>query len=151
MKRETVIPVISEEVEAGTRKVKTGAVRVHKTIHERAQLIEQPLFNGDVEIERVVKNQSVEGPLPMREEGDTMIIPVVKQVLRVEWVLTEEVRLTRRRRMEQVKRPVTVLEEQAEIERVDASGQAKKTSDERPENRGLLGVHRPSFVGKLEK
>ncbi len=100
-----------------------------------------------MEVERVMKNERVDGPLPMREEGDTMIIPVVKQILRVDWVLTEEVHLTRHRRVEHSHHPVTVLEEHAEVERV---GEAVNRESE-VDTRGALGGRRPSFLGKLEK
>jgi len=145
-REETIIPVVQEDVEAAARKVKTGAVRVHKTVHERHEVVDQFLFDEEVEVERVVKNQIVDGPQSTREEGDTTIIPVVKQVLRTEWVLAEEVRLTRRRKQVRVEHPVTVLHEEAEVERIDEAGKPETT-----ERRGPLGGTIPSFVGKLKR
>src|ERR1051325_3232526 len=127
MDSEKIIPVVQEEVEAGARKVKTGAVRVHKTVNERQEVVDQFLFDEEVEVERIVRNERVDGPQPIREEGDTTIIPVVKQVLKTEWVLTEEVRLTRHRKQVRVEHPVTVLHEEAEVERVDAAGNTETT------------------------
>ena len=99
-----------------------GAVRVNKTVQERHEVVAQFLYDEDVDIERVAKNQAVDGPRPIRVEGDTTIIPVVKQVLPTQWVVTEEVRLTRRRHQVRVEHPVTILQEEAEIKRVDAVG-----------------------------
>lgn len=121
MDRETVIPVVSEQVEAGTRKAITGAVRVHKTVDERRETVERSVAEDCVEIERVVRNQRVDGPQTIRQEGDTTIIPVVKQVPRIEldWILTEEIHVTRRRETRAVRQPVTLLEEHAEVKRED--------------------------------
>src|SRR5437868_12781058 len=97
MDNEIVIPVVHEEVEADTRKVKTGAVRIQKTTHEQREMIDQTLVRESVDVQRIVKNEKVDGPQPVREEGDTIIVPVVEEVLRVErdWILREEVRIKR--------------------------------------------------------
>ena len=113
------------------------AVRIEKTMHEREEPLQQPLLRERVEIEHVIKNQMVEGPLPIREEGDTVIVPVVKQVLRVEkeWVLTEEIHLKRHR--EEVPAGETATLQYEEIRIVEP-------------RRGQLGGRLPSFIGKLE-
>jgi len=147
---ETVIPVIREEVDAGTRTVETGAVRVHKTVHEHQEVIQQSLAEEHVEIQRVTKNQRVNGPQPIRHEGDTIIVPVVKEVLRVEkdWVLTEEIRLTRRREDHQTSQPVSVAHEEAEVVRLDASGNhAPPDAECEPlSKKGVLGEQLPKFL-----
>jgi len=111
-------------------------VQVQKTLLEREENIAEPVVSEHIEIEHVVKNQIVSGPLPVREEGDTVIVPVVKQVLRIEkdWVLTEEIHLKRRRVETRVEEPVRLQYEQVEI---------------REPRRGKLGGRVPAFVGKL--
>ena len=128
MRGETVIPVISERIETGKRKVKTGTVRIRKTVQERQRTVQETLAAERVEIARIPKNRPVSGPQPIREEGETIIIPVVKEVLRIErdWILVEEVRLTRRRERRTERYPVTLREEQAVVQRVPANGEAAK-------------------------
>lgn len=121
---ETVIPVVVEELDIGVRKIVTGAVRVHKTVLEHEEILDQPLVTEGAEVRRVVVNRPVSGPLPTRTEGTTIIVPVVKEVLKVEkhWVLTEEIHITRVRSEERSEQTVTVRQEQATVQRVDGEG-----------------------------
>jgi hypothetical protein len=66
-------------------------------------------------------NRVVEGPIPVRSEGDTMIVSVLEAVLVVEtWLLvTEELRITRRRTDTHTPERVTLRHEDVTIERVD--------------------------------
>ena len=72
---------MTEEINARAERVRTGSVRVHKTVQEHDEIIDQPLLEEKAEIRRVVKNEIVEGPLPVRHSEDTTVIPVVKEVL----------------------------------------------------------------------
>jgi uncharacterized protein (TIGR02271 family) len=84
-------------------------------------LLDEPLLREEVAIERVPVNRVVEGPIPMRYEGDTMIVSVLEEVLVVKTrlLLTEELRITRRRTETHRLVPVTVRREDVSIERVD--------------------------------
>ncbi len=61
-------------------------------------LVEEPSIQEEVQIERVPGNQLVNEPVAVRCEGDTMIIPVIEEVVVVETrlQLKEEVRVTKR-------------------------------------------------------
>src|SRR5579884_3138648 len=120
------IPVVGEEATVGVRRVTTGGVRVHKNVREREEIVDQPLRREKVEVRRVVRNEVVSGPLPVRQEGDTTIIPVVEEVLVVEkrWVLKEELRLTKQRFEERRAERVVLRSEDANVERFDAEGTA---------------------------
>ncbi len=61
-------------------------------------LVEEPSIQEEVQIERVPGNQLVDEPVAVRCEGDTMIIPVIEEVIVVETrlQLKEEVRVTKR-------------------------------------------------------
>ena len=52
-REEFVIPVVEEEIDASTRAVKTGSVRVDKHVEKRFRTVEAPLIHEDVEIHRV--------------------------------------------------------------------------------------------------
>jgi uncharacterized protein (TIGR02271 family) len=113
--------VIREEAVVRTREVERGGVRVHKTVHEREEVIEQPTMREDVDVERIAIGKVVDRAPEVREEGDTLIIPVMEEMLVVEkrLVLKEELRITRRRSIETEQARVVLNEEQVTIERLD--------------------------------
>ena len=96
---ERVVPVLAEDVVVGKRTVETGLVRVRKTVREHEEILDEPLEQETVEVERVPINRIIERPLPTRQEGDVTIISVTNEVLVVEkrLMFTEEVRITRRK------------------------------------------------------
>jgi uncharacterized protein (TIGR02271 family) len=114
------IPVIREEAVVRTREVERGGVRVHKTVNEREEVVEQPTMREDVDVERVAIGRVVDTVPEVREEGDTLIIPVLEEMLVVEkrLVLKEEIRVTKRRTTETEQARVVLSEEQVTIERL---------------------------------
>jgi uncharacterized protein (TIGR02271 family) len=127
-----VLPVIVEALDVQTRRVETGRVRLHKTVQTREVLVDEPLLREDVAVERVPVNRVVEGPIPVRYEGDTMIVSVLEEVLVVETrlLLTEEMRITRRRTETHRPVPVTVRRADVTAERVDRERNEPHTSRE---------------------
>jgi uncharacterized protein (TIGR02271 family) len=116
-----VLPVIQEALDVRPRRVETGRVRITKVIHEREELVDEPLLREEVAVERVPVNRVVEGPIPVRYEGNTMIVPVLEEVLVVETrlILKEEVHITTRRTETHQPVTVTVRREDVTVERVD--------------------------------
>jgi uncharacterized protein (TIGR02271 family) len=116
-----VLPVLAEALDVQKRRVETGRVRIHKTVQTREVLVDEPLLREEVAIERVSINRVVEGPIPVRYEGDTMIISLLEEVLVVETrlLLTEELRITTRRTETHTPARVTLRHEDVTIERVD--------------------------------
>jgi uncharacterized protein (TIGR02271 family) len=117
-------PVMEEGVEVAKRVIDTGrGVRIHKRVTEREQLLDQPLLHDRLEVEHVSVGRVVdESEAPqVRYEGDTLVVPVLEEVLVVQkqLLLKEEVRITRRR--EEVRRPETIRlrAEQVQVERFD--------------------------------
>jgi uncharacterized protein (TIGR02271 family) len=115
----TSLPVIEEELRVGIRKDETGKLRIVKNVHEEDVIVSGPVYNEDVEIERVPLNQFVDAPPQVRHEGDTMIIPVVKEevIVQTRLVLVEEVRITKRVTQRTVEKPVTLRKEEIVIEK----------------------------------
>jgi uncharacterized protein (TIGR02271 family) len=134
---ETVIPVIAEELIVSKKEVPTGGVRVSKKIHQHEEVVTMSVTRDRVDIRRVIMNRDVDGPLPVRHEGNTIIVPVVEEVLVVEkrLRLKEEFHITRRTSEEQVEERVTLEREEAIVERLDAAGNA---TIEHPPTDGLL-------------
>ena len=116
-----VIPVVEEEIHIGKRRVETGKVRIRKTVHEKEEQIDIPLIEEEVEVRRVPVNRPVDGPVSVRYEGDTMILPLLKEELVVQkrLVLTEELYITKKRKETYQPESVTVRAEEVSIERVD--------------------------------
>jgi len=117
---DAVIPVLAEELEILKRQVETGGgVRVHKTVTEREQVVDEPLVIESAEVTRVPVNKVVESAPPVRHVGDTMIMSVVEEQLFIEkrLVLKEEIHVRKSR--EHVRHPqaVTLREEHVEVER----------------------------------
>jgi uncharacterized protein (TIGR02271 family) len=121
---ETVIPVVAEELDVRKRAVQTGGVRVHRRVLEHEEEIDMPLMREHVQVRRVLLDREVEGPLPIRREGETIVIPVVEEVLIVSrrYRLKEEVYVTKTTREERHQERVRVRRQEADIEEFDADG-----------------------------
>lgn len=114
------IPVIEEELLIGKRKVRTG-LRVRKTVMEHEEVVEEPSIRQEISVERVPVNQPVDGPVPVRTEGETTIIPVLEEVtvVKKQWILREEVRVTRKTVSHVEPRRMTLRREEAKVEPIE--------------------------------
>jgi stress response protein YsnF len=74
-----VLSLHREDLSLTRRTVETGRVQISTTVKEREELVDQLLKTGGYEIERVGIGQRVSSPVPVREEGDTIILPVVEE------------------------------------------------------------------------
>lgn len=125
-----VIPVIEETLDVQKRRVETGGVRITKVVHEREEVVDEPLFREEVSVERVALNRVLDGPVPVRYEGEVTIIPLVEEVLVVEkrLMLKEELRITRRRVAEHKPQQITLRREEVILERITPSKQVETMS-----------------------
>jgi uncharacterized protein (TIGR02271 family) len=128
---ELVVPVLNEELHADAIPVQTGGVRVTKHVQGHDEILEQELRKGRVEVKRVKTERVVHGPQPVQRVGNTLVVPIVSEVLHVEkrWVVTEEIHLTQVEERETVQQTVTVNREQADVQRVDETGKVVSTID----------------------
>ena len=119
-----VIPVVEERLDVGRKQIETGGVRVVKDVHEKTETVDEPVIREVVNVERVAVNRVVDSPPDVREEGATVIIPVVEELLVVEkrLVLREEVRVTRTKVVTREPRTVTLRREEAEVQRWNHDG-----------------------------
>jgi uncharacterized protein (TIGR02271 family) len=125
---QTVVPVLAEELVVGKEAVPTGGIRVHRRVEEHEELVDVPLLKEHVDVRRVMVDREVDGPLPVRREGEATIVPIVEEVLVVSkrFVLREEIHITRSVREERHQERVTLKRHEAEIEEVDASGRGRR-------------------------
>jgi len=132
--RALTVPVIEEEPEVQKRKVETGKVRIQKVVREREEVIDEPLLREEVSVERVPINRVVEAPVPVRREGNVLIIPLLEEVLVVEkrLLLKEELHITKRSVEVHDPQRVNLRREEAIIERT-AKPMEKKLGDVKPD------------------
>lgn len=120
---ETVtIPVVEEELKLGRETVETGRLQVRTVPEERTETIRAPLLRNQVDVERVPFDQEVTQLPPIREEGETTVIPVVEERLVKRLFLIEEVRLSRRQSTEQVEQKIKLRSQHVVVEREESSG-----------------------------
>jgi len=115
-----VLPVIQEARDVQTRTVEMGRVRIRKLVHEHEEIVDPPLWRDEVVVERVPINRVVEGPISVRSEGETLIIPLLEEVLVIEtrFLLKEEIRISKRRVETHRPQRVTLRREEALVERL---------------------------------
>jgi uncharacterized protein (TIGR02271 family) len=123
------VPVIQEHLSVEKRIVETGEVVVHVEPRVERQLLEVPLLEDAVEVERVPVNRFVEAPTPVRQEGNITVVPVFEEVLIVQkrLMLKEEIRLVRRRVATVERQTFEVRKEEAHVLR--AAGTADAAAD----------------------
>lgn len=114
-----VIPLAAETFTVEKHETITGVVRIHKSVTEHQEVIDTPTYSESVQVERVARGEWVESIPQIRHEGDTMIIPVVEEVLVVEkrLRLREELHVTKRRVEENTPQQVTLRREEVSIDR----------------------------------
>jgi len=116
---EEVVPVVEETAVVHKEQFVSEDVRLRKRVHEDEQVLDIPVQAEGIEVERVPVDRWVEGPVPVRQEGDTTVYPVLAEVLVVEkrLRLVEEVRVTRRRETRRVQERVTLRRAEIVVER----------------------------------
>ncbi len=117
-----VIPLAEETLSVGKREVETGRVRFRTEVTERTETVDEPLLRTEVSTRRVEVNQFVDSPPTVRYEGDTMIVPILEEVLVVEKRLRvkEEVYITQVQTEHHAPQTVTLRTETLVEERLPA-------------------------------
>lgn len=89
-----VIPVIEETASIDKQTTVTGRIRIEKRVEETNEAASVDLLHDEYTIRRVARNEYVDDSVPqVRHEGNTLIIPVVKEVLVKRLLLVEEVHI----------------------------------------------------------
>ncbi len=108
---------LHEEVAAVSKRTEERRKRINKRVSARTETVGALVQREDLTVERVPVNRVVTTAPPVREEGDTLIIPVLEEVAVVErrLVLREEVRVRKSKRSEPFSEEVTLRSEDIEI------------------------------------
>lgn len=125
---EVVIPVIAEELVVLTMEQDTGGVRATKTVREQEQIVDQLLAQERVTVERKSINRVLAAPVEVRQEGDTLIIPVMEEVMVVQkqLVLKEEIHIRKRQVEVHDQQRFIVRSEQVTLEELPPEGNEHK-------------------------
>ncbi|SFF12754.1 YsnF/AvaK domain-containing protein [Spirosoma endophyticum] len=128
------IPLMEETLTVGKRVVQTGQVRLVKTVHQAEQMVQIPLMTDQIRVERVLINELVDEPPATRQEGDTIIYPVLKEeyVLIKRLRLMEAIRVTTRQIQTLETQTVRLRREEMVVERtaVDNTHERSDSADE---------------------
>lgn len=131
------VPVYQEEIEVQKRLVDTGAVRIHKSVQTREELVDVALQGEEIEVTRHEVNRVVDGPVPVRYEGDTLVVSLLEEEIVVQKRLVVREELHIRRKAVERRSPVRVpiRTEQVQVERTGPlTGSAPQDP---PQNDGL--------------
>jgi len=113
-----VTPVIEETIRVEKREFESGKVVVHKTVVERDEAVEILLRQQDLSVERVPVGRVVSEAPQTRQEGDTLIVPILEEVLVVEkrLMLKEELHIRKQSSERTEYQTVRLRSEQVKIE-----------------------------------
>lgn len=116
---ELVLPLVEERLVVGKREVVTGRVQVRTIVTEEPSEARASLIHRRVEIERLAIGEEVLAVPPVREEGDTTIVPVVREeiVITKRLILVEEIRMRRVTTVEDHVETVILKSQHAEVYR----------------------------------
>jgi uncharacterized protein (TIGR02271 family) len=114
-----VLPLAEETFRVERHPVEEPRDRIDTVVEEREQLIEEMLASEDVVIERVPLGTIVKTAPPPRQEGDTLIIPLVEEEIFVQrrLVVREEVRVTKKKSEKPFQERVSLRREDAVVTR----------------------------------
>jgi stress response protein YsnF len=113
------VPIVEETLDVSKRMVETARVRVNTTVERRIDIARAVLEHEEVEIRRVVRDEAVSAPPPVRQEGNVTIVPIVEERLVVEkkLFLVEEIHLKRVHKAQEYSQPVELARQRAEVVR----------------------------------
>ena len=129
-----VIPVVEETLRIEKREFESGRVLVHKTVTERDEVAEVLLRQQDLIVERVPIGRTVSEAPQTRQDGDTLIVPILEEVLVVEkrLVLKEELHIRKHSSERTEQHKVRLRTEHAEIEQTGRRPSEETTLKEMP-------------------
>ena len=78
------VPLYSEELSVSRQQITGDTVQVSVVTHEGEGVVDEMLNHERVEIDRVPIGRPVDAIPPVRQEGETTILPVVEEIIVVE-------------------------------------------------------------------
>jgi uncharacterized protein (TIGR02271 family) len=117
--RAAAIPVFEEELHVDKTLKETDRVFIRTSVLERTEVADLELRSGEATIERLPVDRIVDAVPEIRQEGDTIIVPVIEEIMVVEkrLLLKEEIHIRRREVVHHVRQPVRLRSEEVSMER----------------------------------
>src|SRR6478736_7400113 len=111
--------ILQEEANIDKKIVESGKVYIHKKVQETDEEISVPVSHESVTIKKVTVNKYVDVAPLVRNEGNTTIIPVIKEVLVIEkkLLLVEEVHVIKEVIETTEEHTIPLRKEEIEVER----------------------------------
>jgi uncharacterized protein (TIGR02271 family) len=108
---------LHEEVATVAKRAVEHRARIDKKVRTRTETVETVLRRDQPAIERIPINREVSEVPAVRQEGDTLVIPVLEEIAVVErrLVLREEIRIHRCEIVEPFRQDVTLREEEVVV------------------------------------
>jgi stress response protein YsnF len=133
------VPLYAEEMSVIKENRETGRVRITTVTRQREELVDELLARERIEVETVAIGKPIEAIPPVRNEGDTIVVPVVEEVLVTErrLVLKEELRIRRVRTTERHQERVTLRRQEASILRLPLKAQTAEASESHTQETGI--------------
>lgn len=131
------LPLFEEVARLDKRSVVTERLRLNTTVREHDERVEAALRSDDVSVETIQLDRVVAEAPQVRQEGDTLIVPVLEEVLVVETrlVLKQEIRIKRRVRTRTEEHTVRLRAEDVQIEHVAATDNDANGGDNHDSNK----------------
>ncbi len=118
---QSVIQIIEEQINVTTKIVETGKVKISKKVSKENYHADIPVFKEEVIVERRPVNKFIEDEgVGIRLDGDTTIIPVIKEIIVKRLLLVEEIYITKKRSEHTVAVDETLRKEEVVVERSES-------------------------------
>ena len=126
--KQIVIPVVEEYLTVDKEVVETGKVRVATRVSEEEVTVNLPVVSEQYEVRHVPVDKVFPTAPPVRYEGDTLIVPVIEEVVVVEkrYRVVEEVHLVKRTTETPFMQQITLQKQEVNVERVTPEGKKTK-------------------------
>ena len=117
--QEIVIPVVEETVVVDKEVFESEKIFIRKTIKTENVNINIPLINDVCEIHYVPSDKVFDSYPLSRQVGDTMIIPIVKEILVIKkkYQMTQEIHVTKIKTSTPFLQQIELKKEQVKVER----------------------------------
>ena len=114
-------PLHAEELSVSRQQIAGDTVQVSIVTREGDGVVDEMLNHERVEIDRVPIGRPVDAIPPVRQEGETTILPVVEEIIVVQrrLILKEEVRIKRLHVSERHQEAVVLRKQEAVITRME--------------------------------
>ena len=116
---EFFIPIVQERASVSKHDVVTGRVSVSTHVETRQEVVREALRREDVVVDRVFIGRDVDVVPAIRQEGDTIVYPIVEERLVVvkQLFLKEELRVSYKITLEEVTETVDLRSVHADVDR----------------------------------